>query len=172
MGYLSERTDEHYNGLIPLYNLHCPISGVPLIEYGKSGDVMDGDTFYYSFPLKGYIYARHPFMYDFFRLVTGYNNCEQGTRFFKLLEDKTWQEYIGDKRTDQLFPIGTPKSEINKVVQKERKERKERKRLYDEGVANGTITPLPKGIRIAARLIEQDKVTVQPLSPPTGKIYF
>ena len=174
MGYLSDPDNQgHYNGLYPLHEFKCPISGVPLIDDGSDQYVMDSDHFYYSYPSKKYIYARHPFQWDMFRLIECRRNGERGVRFFKLLEDKTWQEYIADKRTDQLFPIGTPKSEINKYVQNENKDRQERKRKYDEGVANGTIIPLPINIiKVAAKSIEFDKVTVQPLSPPSGNLFY
>lgn len=153
-------------------NLICPITGSPLIKDGKKGHVMDGDTFYHAESDKSIIYARHPFMWNMFRLVSGRNDCEQGNRFFKLLDNKSWQEYIADKRTDHLFPINTPQSEIEEYIQNEEKERQERTRLYNEGVANGTITPLPILTKIGSHLLAMETVSVQPLSPPTGKIYY
>ena len=168
----TSRFNPFYDGEPTPTNLICPITGSILMDDGSDRHVMDSDHFYFASSDKNIRFARHPFSWNLFRQVNGRRCGEHGIRFFYLLPDNTWEEYIGDNRTDHLFPINTPQSEIEEYIQNEEKEREERKRLYDEGVANGTITPSPNIIRVAARLIDKEIITVQPLSPPTGNLFY
>ena len=151
-------------------DLICPITGSILMDDGSDPHVMDSDHFYFASSDKNVKFARHPFQWNLFRLVEYRHVGERGIRYFQLNSDNTWEEYISVKGTDQLFPINTSQSEIDKYVQNEELERKERERIYDEGVANGTITPFPKFMKLEFKTIKIEDITVQPLSPPIGKI--
>ena len=152
--------------------LTCPITGSILMDDGNDPNTMDSDHFYYASSDNTIRYSRHPFQWDLFRLVNNRRCGERGIRFFKLLENNTWEEYVSNNKTDHLFPINTPQSEIEEYIKNEEKERQERKRLYNEGIANGTITPSPNATRVVSRLIDQEKVTVRPLSPPSGNLFY
>ncbi len=168
----TRRFNPFYYGEPTPTNLICPITGSILMDDGSDMHVMDSDHFYFASSDKSIKFARHPFSWNLFRQIEYRHVGEHGIRFFYLQKDNTWEEYVGDKRTSKLFPINTPQSEIEEYIQNEEVQRQERKIKYDEGVANGTIIPSPNATRVTARLIGKEKVTVQPLSPPTGKIYF
>lgn len=168
----TRRFNPFYDGEPTPTNLICPITGSILMDDGSDMHVMDSDHFYFASSDKNIKFARHPFSWNLFRQIEYRHVGEHGIRFFYLLSDNTWEEYVGDKRINKLFPINTPQSEIEEYIQNEEKERQERKRLYDEGVANGTITPSPNATRVVSRLIDQEKVTVRPLSPPSRNLFY
>lgn len=168
----TRRFNPFYDGEPTPTNLICPITGSILMDDGSDNHVMDSDNFYFASSDKSIKFARHPFSWNLFRQIEYRHVGEHGIRFYYLQKDNTWEEYVDDKRTSKLFPINTPQSEIEEYIQNEEMERQERKRKYNEGVANGTIIPLPNGIRVAARLIEIDNVTVQPLSPPSENLFY
>lgn len=147
----------------------CPITGSPLWYVGTERDVMDPDSWYSPESDKSIIFARHPFSYNLFRLVTEKRSCSRGSRFFKLNEDKSWTEMKEVPHGNELFPINTPeddpewKEAVAKGIEREKK-RQEQNKYWDEHPEEDP--------RIKAKLIGIDKVEVKPMSAPTGILFY
>ena len=156
-------------------HLECPITGSMLMSDGCDRGVMDPDHFYFAESDPSVRYARHPFTWTLFRLVNGdtTRTGAKASRYFNLIDEKYWVEMLKHEGLDDLLPINTPKKEVKAKIKEAKLAKEERKRKYAEGVANGSIIPLPISIvKSDAKLISADLVPVQPMSAPSGMLYY
>lgn len=156
-------------------DLICPITGSTLMDDGCERHVMDPDHFYFAQNDSSIRYARHPFSYNLFRQVESgtRNTGAKEIRFFRLNEDKSWTEMMRLPGFSILIPLDTTPEEVDKLVKEKIAEEKERKRMYDEGVANGTIVPISINLKpVTSNTISMEKVEVKPMSSPSSLQYL
>lgn len=140
--------------------LKDPLMGLPLIHVGYDIGVMDGDHYYEveGHPEIRYVRNARSLYYVFNR-----------TRYFRF-DDGVWTEYFEVKGSQILFPVGTPHDEVDEQLWKEKKESDGRMIEYAQGVRNGAVTPLPKAVRVATRLIGKERVQSRPMSESMGPL--
>ena len=146
--------------------LKCPVTGSKLIYTGcEAPHVYDGDAFYEAEIDAKIRYSKNA--------RSKYYNLIGTNRWFSM-EDKLWVEYFEVRTADfpAMFPVGTDQSVVDELVKRRKAERDERIALYNKRVASGEIVPDPNMVRVFAKPIGIDKVTVCPMGPPLMNLQF
>jgi hypothetical protein len=150
-----------------LNKLLCPITGDELIYVGHDERVFDGNSYYSPKSNNTIIFAVHPFSRNIYVQVNNKSLFSHGFRWFKLLEDNTWQELKQVPHGDILFPIEDESDEWVNACRLA--EEKHQKRLEKQEYWKQHPDEDP---RIHAKTLANEKVSVSPLGPPTGILYY
>lgn len=154
-------------------NLRCPISGDILMALPVERGVMDPMYLYEAKNNPEYRYGRHPFSWSIFTQYPRGSNgwFDKGISYWRLEDDGSWTKMIHVKElSGKLFVDGTPRSEINAEIKKE-KERLEERRKYLAEQPEEALN-FPTFTKILAKTITQDLVPVKPMSIPEGKTFY
>ena len=153
-------------------NLKCPITGGNLIYDYTEPMCMDPESFYHSETNPEIRFSTHPFIPNVYFQVDKYGNSFEGRRVFKHNAINQWKEYKEIREISKLVPIDTPQSEIDAAIKISNEEREKRLLEYERAVAAGDIKPWPGYKKITNGLISNEKVEVQPMSPPSSNLFF
>ena len=155
----------------------CPISGGEILWVGYDYGTMDGDHYYVSSTDPKITYTKNS-RSRYYELTSGPTKSSasksyDGKRYFKKDDDGKWVEYflVRTHGFPAMFPVGTPDSEVEDFLKKDKEEYLERKRIYEEKVASGEIVPMPVS-KVVFSTIPSEKVTVQPLPPPNSSLFY
>ena len=156
----------------------CPITGGKIVCQGSDMGVMDGPTYYKVEGFSDVTWEKWPRSEMWFAKVrvpsekNGYDIVERPFAYDGV--NNTWQEYV--RAVDSYFKKPeTPEeqAEIDAFIVTERKRRADADAEYDRKVASGVIVPIDFGAsRVFSKLIKTEKVTVCPLSPPSGMLFY
>ena len=160
----------------------CPITGGELIYDGYEYGVMDGDSYYHSKLDPSLKWEKN--MRSFYWELLGSEETWKSNkeiivsrRYFKIENNGKWQEYFAkiSCQGTRLFPIGTPASEVDNILQQDIELRRQRDEEYQRKVESGEIDPLAFPTVTALgkpSFISKDLVKVQPMAPPSGKLIY
>ena len=147
--------------------LLCPITQSELVYIGYDEGVMDGNSYYSPASDSTIIFAVHPFSTNIYTQVESASYTAKDNRYFKLLEDRTWQELKRVPHGDGLFPINQNDTEWDEACAKAliKYEAYVAKEKYWDEHPN-------EDPRIRAKTIANDSVQVVPMSAPSSILFF
>ena len=155
--------------------LLCPITNSELIYVGCDKGVMDGNSYYSPVSDNSIIFAVHPRANNVYVQVATANYNEKALRYFRLLDTDPrstfsypiWQELKRVPHGNELFPINQNDEEWKNSCADALKK-------YDEYITKCKYWDEhpEEDPRIKAKCVSIDTVTVVPLPPPTGILFY
>ena len=147
--------------------LLCPITQSELVYIGYDEGVMDGNSYYSPISDSTIKFAVHPFSTNIYTQVESASYTAKDIRYFKLLEDHTWQELKKVPHGDGLFPINQNDTEWDEACAKAliRYEAYVAKQKYWDEHPN-------EDPRVRAKTIANDLVQVVPMSAPSNMFFY